>query len=358
MTTQKATKALQSSRLVYPELKKYFQESWQAKQDKTRKVVWMAGYFYPEIFHAFDMLPIAVDNIGATFGAKQLAATLCEWAEAKGYHRHICAYCKNALGYLTDGPKHPEIVSVLNVPPPDLVVGGLYTCNTHPHLAREYARILKVPLFIFDLPVIHPRMDRHQPYDPHPWAAHSYYGCDYKHIIEPHYLDYCMRQNKNLISFLEHHSGKKFDLGKFKEILALSDRASALVEEVQDYRKAVPCPAGAVDMYPFLTPMFLWKGTERCVELLEKLAEEVREKVKKKEGAIPNERYRLVVQEIPPWYSLGIYDYLAQRGAISCMEAYTVMFALRYDPDYPLESLAYAQLSFHDNYSTPDKLQN
>jgi hypothetical protein len=57
-------------------------------------------------------------------------------------------------------------------------------------------------------------------------------------------------------------------------------------------------------------------GTAHGVELLKEAAKEVRQRVENKVGAIPEERHRLVMFNIPPWYRLGFVNYFAEKGCV------------------------------------------
>jgi len=41
---------------------------------------------------------------------------------------------------------------------------------------------------------------------------------------------------------------------------------------------------------------------------------EVKARVDNGISAIPDEKYRLIFSELPPWHSLGFFDKLAERG--------------------------------------------
>jgi benzoyl-CoA reductase/2-hydroxyglutaryl-CoA dehydratase subunit BcrC/BadD/HgdB len=64
-------------------------------------------------------------------------------------------------------------------------------------------------------------------------------------------------------------------------------------------------------------------------------------------GELDQEKYRLMWDNIPPWYKLEIGDWFADRGAIFCMSTYPQHIWDGYyfdgytmDPERPFESLA------------------
>ncbi len=56
-------------------------------------------------------------------------------------------------------------------------------------------------------------------------------------------------------------------------------------------------------------------------------------------GAIPDEKYRLLVDGLPPWYSVGIFNYMEQLGGVGALTIYPMMsWHLRLDPKKSVES--------------------
>jgi len=346
----RSRKGLQTARLVYLETKEYKKEMERA-QEEGKLIAWCGGGITSiEILYAMDIYPQHIDNMAAVFAAKQLSQEYIEFAEQDGFHHDLCSYYKTMYGYVVGGDKTDPRVADIAWPKPDLIIGANAVCTTHATGANILARHFNVPIFTFDVPTIHPRMDTHR--DPERrYADHSYIGTDYKHDIERYYVDYVVEQNKRLIKFLEELTGRKLDMDRLKEVIALSSRASQLFLELQDLRKAIPCPVGVADIMSLIGPSFIWAGTQRAVDIYQQAVIEAKEKVAKGKGAIPNEKFRLFFEAIPPWYNLGLFNYLEERGAISVIEAYPLEFSYIMDPEKPLESLAYKQLRYLYNYS-------
>lgn len=60
------------------------------------------------------------------------------------------------------------------------------------------------------------------------------------------------------------------------------------------------------------------------------------------------ERFRILFDNIPPWFTLGIFNYLHKFNAVSVHETYTYYFHMdghRMDTDRPYEGLARKYLS-------------
>jgi benzoyl-CoA reductase/2-hydroxyglutaryl-CoA dehydratase subunit BcrC/BadD/HgdB len=354
--TEKGKKNLQVTKTLFSQIKQYLNQMHIAKKDGSKLVVWIGGpqLIPTEILHAMDMLPQQIDSMAAVFAAKQLSESFIEATERRGYSHDICTYYKTVFGYLLEGQDIPEVEGI-NWPKPDILLGSRSVCVLHPLGIRMLQRYLKVPTFVADTPLIHPRMDQHK--DPEKrFSEHSTVGVHYKHEIEEHYFDYVKGQIKSLIKFLEAVSGKKLDYDRLKEAIKLSSKASEFFLEIQDLRRNIPCPVGAQDIMPLIAPSFYWAGTERAVNIYETARDEVKQNVSEGKGAIVDERYRLFFEGIPPWYHLGLFNYLADRKAISVAETYPFEFVHVMDPDRnPLDNLADKALRYLYNSSVQER---
>jgi benzoyl-CoA reductase/2-hydroxyglutaryl-CoA dehydratase subunit BcrC/BadD/HgdB len=186
----------------------------------------------------------------------------------------------------------------------------------------------------------------------------DHYGCPYYFIDAPintwgkgipdYAVEYYKDQLQGALDFMEEH-GYKMDIDRLKESVRLSMRLIELWNEIEDCRKAVPTPISAVDGLTAAYPLIQLAGTELGVELYEKLLAELKEKVKRKEGVIEEEKLRLMCFGVPPVYNLGLFNYVEKYGAVvvKSMLEYIgggVYASSNMDPEKPLESLAYKTL--------------
>jgi benzoyl-CoA reductase/2-hydroxyglutaryl-CoA dehydratase subunit BcrC/BadD/HgdB len=81
-------------------------------------------------------------------------------------------------------------------------------------------------------------------------------------------------------------------------------------------------------MPPALFSMGDFKETIECYRAM---YQEVKERVEKGIGSIPEEKYRLVFAELPPWHSLDFFDNLAERGWNFVIESFG------YHPPMPID---------------------
>nr|HID59609.1 2-hydroxyacyl-CoA dehydratase [Desulfobacterales bacterium] len=78
--------------------------------------------------------------------------------------------------------------------------------------------------------------------------------------VEDHYLEYVVAQIKECLEFIGTVLGKKLDEDRLREVVRLSDKPAELFDEVQELRKAAPCPAGSEDILSCIMPMVSGQG--------------------------------------------------------------------------------------------------
>ena len=318
--TDKAVRSLKSTDEIYPLVKKYYADSWTAKENH-KFVAWVGVGDPRELFWAMDLVPVYPENFSATCGAKQIAGEACAVAEEAGYAREICSYFRNTYGFMTDSENLPR-------PPgggmakPDLLVLAVNSCHTRPKWWRIMERYYNVPTFIFEAPTLSWDMRRDN--------------------LEEYYLQFIIKQLQDLVTFLEKHTKKRLSMDRLKQAIFFADRASALIEEIYELRKLSPCPVGAEDMVSAIFPIIAFRGTQLAVDFYQKMLDEVKARVSRGEGVLQEEKIRLMIDNIPPWYTKGLYNYFHQFNALSVTETYTTNFGWqsRMDPEKPWESLA------------------
>ena len=331
MTTQtdKAVKTLESSREMFSMVKQYYKDSFKAKEE-GKLIAWITGSDPEELLWAMDIIPVYPENFATACGAKQLSSILCEKAEAEGFSPDICSYFRTAHGYAVGRDKLELRYPGGGMPDPDLVFCTLDGCQTETTWMYLMAKRYDVPAFIVDNPIVPSRV-RVREEGPE---------------IDRYYVDYVVSQLEAAVEFLEEVSGRKMDEDRLREALRLSNEAAKLWIQILELRKSVPCPASAEDMNSLAGARFILLGTQRCVDIHQKVLDEIKGRVERKEGVIPEEKYRLYIDGIPPWYSLGLFHHFHQYGAVSVIEFYSRIWHWEMDLSLPpLEALARKCLS-------------
>jgi len=316
LSVAKAERGLQTTRGFYRNyIRKYYEDAHQAKAQK-KPVAWVASTFPVEILQAMDIMPVWPENYASVCAARQVSVRLCEAAEVEGFSRDLCSYARCVLGSLFDEKDLPEG----GLPEPDFLVASTCACDTHLKWFEVVSRRLNRPLFLLDVPF-------------------NSGGADAEHLESRHVKQY-VSQLEDLVSFLEKQTGTRLDRKRLRETVALSDQTSRLWLEIQDFRKTVPAPMDARDAFSAVFFMLCVPGTRMAVEFYLRLRDEVRERVKNGVGVIENERFRLVWDNLPLWFNLGIFEYLNSLGAVVVAETFSHVWAGSLDPSKPYESLA------------------
>jgi benzoyl-CoA reductase/2-hydroxyglutaryl-CoA dehydratase subunit BcrC/BadD/HgdB len=163
------------------------------------------------------------------------------------------------------------------------------------------------------------------------------------------YTTYAMEHWKNeykrLIAFLEEQTGKKMDYDRLKEVVARSYRLTELHLEIDKLVSHVPCPLSPECFSGTLVAIRLLPGTQKGIDFLTELRDELKERVDKGIGAIKNERFRVMWSSFTPFYDPAQMTFMQQKyGAVSVADMlshWRGQAKWMLDPDDPLGNLAY-----------------
>ncbi len=158
----------------------------------------------------------------------------------------------------------------------------------------------------------------------------------------PEERQYLVSELADMVSFLEEQSGRRMDWDRLSEIVARMDRQIQLIREINELRQHVPSPFRSRGFLELLTVDYLFPGQPAAITYLETLKQELAEAVERGEGAVPEERFRLMSLFIPPMYLIPFIDRLSrEHGAVSVIEPFFTFWGEgRLDPSRPLESVA------------------
>jgi len=271
----------------------YYIDAKTASQN-GKKVGWITSGGPVEPIIVMDAIPVYPENHGAMIGAAKMGVDLCEKAEDMGYCRDLCSYARSdiAASLVNGGP-------IGGLPAPDFLVCGNNICGTVLKWYEIQARYYKVPLFIFDTPFCHTEFSSEA-------------------------RGYVRRQIDEYIKFLEEVCGKKFDMDRMKEVGRLSLQGQRLWQEVLDTSMNKPAPLSAFDAFFHLALIVTLRGTQTAVDYYVMLLEEMKERAAQKIGSIPNERYRLLWDNLPVWYKTRwLSEKFASYDACLVADTYT-----------------------------------
>ena len=293
-------------------------------EGKDKKIAWITSGGPVEFLIAADIIPIYPENHGAMLGASKMSVELCEVAEGLGYSRDICSYARGDIGSaLTKKSPIPG-----GLPKPDFLLACNNICGTVLKWYEALSRIFHVPLFLLDTPFVH-------------------------HKMTPGSLEYVKRQFEELIDFIELQTKKRFDRERLKNVVRLSGESAILWKEVLDQCANRPSPMSCFDAFINMAPIVTLRGTPEVVNFYKDMKAELRERVSQGISAVPNEKFRLLWDNIPIWYKMReLGELLSSHGACLVADTYTNAWVFEgMETADPLEGLALAYTTAYLNIS-------
>ncbi len=158
---------------------------------------------------------------------------------------------------------------------------------------------------------------------------------------------------QDLISKIEELSGQKFDIEKVRK--AVKHTSNSFVEWKRFLKCAENQPSGitAFDSFVQMAPFITMRGTEDLENHFSLIADEAEERVSEGNFPVPEEKYRLLWDNIAPWHQLrAMQQKLSEKGVNIVSASYTYHMGCiegEYDPSLyndkndPLEYLARGQ---------------
>lgn len=256
----------------------YFYELDDAAKTGAKKVAWCTSVGPAEILRAMGFLVYFPENHGAMLGATRMSTELIPYANARGYSPDICSYLTADVGAYIRGvtPLSKAYKGIEKVPKPDVLVYNTNQCRDVQDWFAWYAKELNTPLL----------------------GVHTHRGV--KDVGKPH-VESVAKQMEALIEPLSNISGKKFDMDELKRVVALSRECSDMWKKVLDTASAVPSPITFFDGTIHMGPAVVLRGTQQAVDYYKLLYAELSERIKNKESALENERFRLYWEGMPIW---------------------------------------------------------
>jgi benzoyl-CoA reductase/2-hydroxyglutaryl-CoA dehydratase subunit BcrC/BadD/HgdB len=291
---------------------------------KVRPLAWVTSGAPVEILVGMGVATVYPENYGALVGAQRAAVPLAQVAEEQGFSADLCSYARCHVGSVLDPQNAPQG----GLPKPDLLVACNNICGTVIKWYQALAQQLKVPFFLLDAPY------QHEP------------------RLPDHTVQYVAAQLEELIAWVTEHTGHKLHEKKFAQALDLSNQAVTLWREIRELCQARPSPLNAPDLFLTMAPIVVLRGSKDAVTFYQKLKAEVEERVARGEGALLEERYRLLWDNIAIWYRLfRLFSLFTDAGACFVVDTYTNAWSVSVDTDDPILGLARTYSTVYINQS-------
>lgn len=277
-----------------------------------RKIAWVTSGAPVEILRAFKIHPAYPEQYAAIYSTNKATARLCQVAEAAGYSQDLCSYARSNIG----GVLRPDLAPLGGMPKPDLLVACNNICGTVLKWYEVLARHFKVPLLVLDTPYLTGEM-RSQA------------------------RNYVLEQLKAMVVELEKITGRTLDEKELEKQMEFSRETTGLWKEARQACQSRPSPLNAPDLFIHMAPIVVMRGTKGGRDYYRLFRDEVKEREALAQGAVENERIRLVWDNIAIWPKVFSFNKMfTERGACFVTDTYSGGWAMEQAPGTPLESLA------------------
>ncbi len=313
-------------------VEEYYEGLAHAGGPKKPVAYMLVGGNLTEIVRSFGYEVVFPEIVALNCAIKHVSLPNILHAESQGYGLDVCSYVKNDLGLQELGGETP----FGRIPPPDLLVCSFSGCYVYVKWWEALAEKYGCPLFMLDVPYM--RDDRPQAED----------------------LQYLVSQLNEFIALLEKTTGRSFDLAELRRVLAQSRRAEEGWVDYLDSGRRRPSPIEAYfEAVFYMFPINVLRGTEAAATFYASVNAEVLERIETGRFPVPEEKFRLVVEGVPPYPSYRTFwDFFRKWGAVSVAATYPKVGGLfdrgfLHDPARPLESIAEYSLGAYVNQAWP-----
>ncbi len=242
----------------------------------------------------YDRIVKNLEQGAPVIAGHRIAAEICTAMDLPWYQLQQASFLASSASYLPEYIKGCEQIGLgtdlctavrLSIyfieagllPIPTAIISPLQPCDASPLLFQTLSRNEQwrdIPQFPFDAP----------------------YWDDDRSIA------YFAEQYKNMVSFLEDHTGHKLDMDRLKEVVEESNRQYALWKEYNELRRAVPSPHGFATggMQCFGMTQIYRAGDPRGTAWYGDLIADAEKRVKEKRGIEAGERIRVLWFDVMP----------------------------------------------------------
>jgi benzoyl-CoA reductase/2-hydroxyglutaryl-CoA dehydratase subunit BcrC/BadD/HgdB len=272
-------------------------------------VVWGNAFFPFELLYGLGVTPCRPETVAALAANIGLGQGAIGRAESGSYSPDTCSFYRCALGL--------DIAGLL--PPPDFAVASTHLCDGATKAFYNFSRKHGCEYFLIDVP-----------YHETPGA-----------------VAYLAGQLEELAGRIAAKQGKPLDKNKLAGAIRLSNEAREYMVKVNELREISPCPLAGSDAISYILDMqFFGPGSRPGARFFKVLYEELKEKVARGEGAVREEKHRLLwLHYIKPYYPNDIFSFLGERGASIVFGEANQVYWPPLDPARPFESLAAKMLA-------------
>ncbi len=260
---------------ILPQIREFILDKFR-KMDQGKPFVWYNLGFNPELVLALgDVGTNCLGELAAMssiIGDQNDTEVFIDLAESKGYSSSCCSADKSGVGAMLKG-LYPE---------PSCIVGINTPCDSQVAAVQGMAENRnQVPLYVIDIP----------PYD------------------DERTLKHVAAQLKELVGFLEEHTGRKMDYDRLREVCEITNKTSEQLWQWMEWRSHTPTMQPSKLCSFTMVMMIAFTGTEYGLGIAKALADDAKRVVES--GAdFFEEKVRAIWYQDPIWWDLQFYDWM------------------------------------------------
>ncbi len=266
-----------------------------------------------EIFYAMDIIPVFLEGSSVIMTVLQKNyEEVFQTAKDLGYAPEICSVTRAILATYISGW----------MPQTDMVVWSNQPCDNNVKTGDPIAEAYGIPMFYIDAP----------------------------YHFEERDVRYFAEELEDLAAFLEQVTRKSFNVDRLIEALHLTQQSLDLEREIYRLRGTVPSPLGSRKPRHLISTGRNYMGTQTAVDYFTQVLVEAKEMIAEGEGAVPNERFRLMDFFPVPNHNWKILDWMEQEYG-ACIVADPLNFhweEFDWDFSQPFTTLA-RRVMYHPN---------
>ena len=292
------------------------------------------------VLKAMDLETVYPENYSTVCASAGTAESYLNRADADGFPTHLCGYSRNTFGYTSRmmkelGGEIPPEAPMGGMPRPVLLLAADSICDARYKWFQALGSYMDVPVWTVEMPI--------------PGVKELFMDG-----VKEQCIGLMVKHLREYVAFLERLLGRKMDWDKLDETMKLVEQLCRVWHEVNELRKARPCPMHGRDFWSAMAAsLFLAGDLTDTLECYRAMYDEVKSRVDNHIGAIADEKYRIVFAELPPWHSLGFFDRLAERGWNIVIESWAYHPPIPIDLSGisdPLERIARFSFQWHTGY--------
>jgi benzoyl-CoA reductase/2-hydroxyglutaryl-CoA dehydratase subunit BcrC/BadD/HgdB len=267
---------------LYEPVAKYFELLGDGMARRQPMLWYYIGIVVPELFRAMDITAFSPEYTCAIMSSlRRINLRYLDLAKAK-VPEHICSMSRFLIGLALSGDtRMPDM----------LIYAAVNPCDSGPAVYSNLAHYYNIPSFCLDVP----------------------------YLADARAEEYISKQIQEMVLFLEEQTNRKLDWDRLRCAIDVSNQILDYSLKLDELRKNVPSPTTGRTLMATGVATLSLLGVPEMVDWCQKQYKLTRDKAAKKEGGVPEEKFRLIwISPTVVDFDLGISDWLESRyGAVT-----------------------------------------